>query len=391
LKTIYYLHQYFRQPEEGGPIRSYHLAKGLVKRGFAVKMITCWNNPYKATQWIDGIEVVYLPIPYDNSFSFYKRLKAFVYYIFAAYKEVDGTTKNNDMVYATSTPLTVGVLALWIKCFKGLPYVFEVRDLWPKAAIDLGFLKNPILKLLASFTEYLIYKYSTAVVALSSPMAEGVYAKLQSTKKVSIVPNFSDNSFFKPQYSWPEKCGFSNGKVIISYIGTISTSKDPNAIFNLIYAAANFPKIFFYIAGDGGEMQTLKHRLNSARLQNFEFLPYLNKSEVRELLAKSHFALTSFVSIEVIEGSSPNKLFDALAMGTPVIINFGGWIKALVDDYSLGISYTKGEETAALMALLDLAQKPEQYAALSANCRAIAESMFDKEAAIDSIVAILAK
>jgi glycosyltransferase involved in cell wall biosynthesis len=97
------------------------------------------------------------------------------------------------------------------------------------------------------------------------------------------------------------------------------------------------------------------------------------------------------VSIEVIEGSSPNKLFDALAMGTPVIINFGGWIKALVDDYSLGISYTKGEESAALMALLDIEQKPELYAALSANCRAIAESMFDKEAAIDAIVAILAK
>jgi len=124
---ILYIHQYFRTPDEGGPLRSYYLAKGLVEKGFEVEMITSYTGKKKLIKNIEGINVHYLPISYYNGMNFKRRVISFLKFMYLSVDEAS-TIKNVDLCYATSTPLTVGMAAIKIKERFDIPYIFEVRD-----------------------------------------------------------------------------------------------------------------------------------------------------------------------------------------------------------------------------------------------------------------------
>ncbi len=142
---VLYIHQYFKTPEEGGAIRSYYLARGLVEHGIEVELITAYNERKAITRNIDGINVHYLPVFYDNSQSFLQRIYAFFKFMHLARKKAR-EINDIDICYATSTPLTIGLSALKIKRDQDIPYLFEVRDLWPEAPFQMGIIKNKYLK-----------------------------------------------------------------------------------------------------------------------------------------------------------------------------------------------------------------------------------------------------
>jgi len=142
---VLYIHQYFRTPEEGGAIRSYYLAKGMVDNGIKVELITSHNKPFAEVKYIEGIKVHYLPVFYDNNLGFIKRIFSFYKFMRLVAKKAR-SIKNIDICYATSTPLTIGVSALKIKKELKIPYYFEVRDLWPEAPVQMGIIKNRFIK-----------------------------------------------------------------------------------------------------------------------------------------------------------------------------------------------------------------------------------------------------
>ena len=209
---LIYIHQYFRTPEQGGAVRSYHLAKGLVQAGIAVDMITAHNEPQYDQRWIDGIRVHYLPVAYDQSFGFLKRSKAFWNFVIEAKKLVKKLPRP-DLLYITSTPLTTGWIGLWAKKRQALPYIFEIRDIWPEAPIQVGAIKNPLLKKLLYSLEKKIYDQALSLVALSP----GIASHLRQTsprREVALIPNFSDlDSFFpiKSSQTVSEQIGLSEG------------------------------------------------------------------------------------------------------------------------------------------------------------------------------------
>jgi len=134
---LLYIHQYFKTPQEGGAIRSYYLAKGLAEKGFEVMMITSHNETYYSERLVDGITVHYLPVPYRNEMGVFKRIYSFLKFVRQA-KRLASRLEGIDKAYITSTPLTVGSIGLYLKKKKGIPFIFEVRDLWPKARIEMG-------------------------------------------------------------------------------------------------------------------------------------------------------------------------------------------------------------------------------------------------------------
>jgi len=113
---ILYIHQYFRTPDEGGAIRSYYLAKGLVEHGIEVELITSHNKPNSLITEIDGIKVHYLPVYYDNSQGFLQRTYAFFKFMRLARKKARQIS-DIDICYATSTPLTIGLSAIILALF----------------------------------------------------------------------------------------------------------------------------------------------------------------------------------------------------------------------------------------------------------------------------------
>jgi len=157
---IIYLHQYFNTPDMSGGTRSYEMARRMVAAGHEVQMVTSYREPgSNRSEWFKteeaGIQVHWYPVPYSNHMSFAQRIKAFFSFALAARKkavELDG-----DIIFATSTPLTIALPAVSASRKKKIPMVFEVRDLWPEMPIAVGALKNPLMRFAAHKLEHWAY------------------------------------------------------------------------------------------------------------------------------------------------------------------------------------------------------------------------------------------
>ncbi|MEN8249268.1 MAG: glycosyltransferase family 4 protein, partial [Bacteroidota bacterium] len=310
---ILYIHQYFRTPEEGGAIRSYYLAKGLVENGIEVELITAHNEPVEVTKDIEGIKVHYLPVYYSNEQKFYERIYAFFKFMRLARKKARKFS-DVDLVYATSTPLTIGISALKIKQDLNIPYYFEVRDLWPEAPVQMGVIKNKLLKNYLKKLEKQVYENASKIVALSPGIKDQI-AKQDPSKPISVIPNMSDVDFFVPEEkdSELEKTFDVKNKFVISYFGTIGLA---NHLEYLLAAANESLKagapVQFFIIGMGAQLSRLKYLAKHFGLTNVKFLPFQNKYNLKRILNITDAAYVSFARKPIMETNSPNKFFDAL-------------------------------------------------------------------------------
>ncbi len=181
------LHQHFNIPQKGGAIRSYYLAKALVDKGIETVVITAHNEKSYRKENVEGIEVHYLPVAYDNKFGFAARAISFLKFNWGVVKLVRKVDRV-DYCYALSVPLTIGLAAIWIKKFYKIPYIFEVGDLWPDAPIQLGFVQNYFFRQFLFSMEKQIYRSAKSIVALSPAIEEAV------KKKIAPRPFFSAES-----------------------------------------------------------------------------------------------------------------------------------------------------------------------------------------------------
>ncbi|WP_186757034.1 glycosyltransferase family 4 protein [Echinicola salinicaeni] len=386
---IVYIHQYFVTPQEGGAVRSYHLAKGLVDAGVEVEMITAHSAKEYDFKLVDGVRVHYLPVSYDNSFGFAKRSVAFFRFVRQA-KYLLKKLNRPDLLYITSTPLTTGLIGLWAKRKLAIPYIFEVRDLWPEAPVQVGAVKNPILKKALYNLEKRIYQHALKIVALS-PGIRKYIEDLVPDADVSLIPNFSDVDFFKPSYhkdeTYLQKLGWNKETLSIAYTGAIG---DVNAVGELLDLAEESQRRNknwqFAIMGKGKKLPELKASAKQKGLKNLRFLPFGDKSAVRSLLSITDIAFISFDHLPVLKTNSPNKFFDALAMGNAIMVNHHGWVHNLVKHNKLGILYdaNKMEQGIKQMDVLDADRRKLKEMKQRANNLAVLH--FSKEKALSRLL-----
>ena len=330
------LHQYFNTPATGGALRSYYLATALAQNGIETKVITTHNHPDRKTEFVDGVEIHYLPIPYDNRFGFFKRVSSFLKFVWSIVREA-GQFKDTDVCYAISTPLTIGLAAIWIKKRYKIPYFFEVGDLWPEAPIQLGIIKNPILKTILYKLEKTIYVGAREIVALSEAIKEDIQRKV-GAKQIHVIPNMADTEFYKPESKRPEleeKFGVHN-KFVISYIGTIGLANGLEFFLTCAEASRTLP-IQFLLCGEGAMLPNLKQAAADRKMGNVTFIAGQNREGVREVLNVTDAVFVSYQQLPVLETGSPNKYFDGLAAGKLMIVNAKGWMKEEVEKNICGI------------------------------------------------------
>jgi len=384
---IIYVHQYFRTPEEGGAIRSYHLAKGLVKAGHEVELITTADLKGYDQRWIDGIKVHYLPVNYEQKFGFLKRIWAFLDFVRKS-KSLLKKLQRPDLLYITSTPLTTGLIGLWAKKKLAIPYIFEVRDLWPKAPIEVGAIKNPFLINYLLRLEAEIYQHALSLVALSPGI--GNHLRLISPKsKIHLIPNFSDLAQFFPMPKSERmlKKYSLESKFTIAYTGALGQVNAVEELIDLAEKAKKKEKNWqFLIMGTGSHRQKLLKLARQKGLSSVHFLPFGNKTAVNEVLSLADFAWISFAHLPVLKTNSPNKFFDAIAAGKPILVNHKGWVYDLVKSHHLGISCLPTKTDKAFEQLEELEMRPEKLLEMGKNSRRLAESYFSKEQAISRLI-----
>lgn len=376
------VHQYFKHPREGGAIRSYYLAQGLLQSGAEVEVITAHNHTELQIKNIDGIKVFYLPIYYDNTLGKYQRVWAFVKFVLQSvgllYK-----LKKPKFLYVISTPLTVGLVALWMKLTRKIKYIFEIGDLWPEAPIQLGYIKNTLLKRLLFGFEKLIYRHAYKIVAMSPD----IQATIQRGDKVIMIPNMSDCYFFKFTLEKPKDILAKyelKDEFVIAYLGTAGRA---NHLDYLLEAARAFYgsglNVKVLVAAAGSELEHFRSQLLSSGIDNVIFQPYTNKEGVRELLSVADALYVSFANVPILASGSPNKFFDGLAAGKLIITNFGGWVKNEIVKANCGFSYNPNDPTELIEKLNPYINDTQKLLSAQRNSRLLAETVFSREKLIE--------
>jgi len=377
---ILILHQHFKTPQTGGAIRSWYLAKGLVDAGHKPIVITSHNDKRYLHTNIDGIEVHYLPIPYDNSFDYYRRSVSFLRFVFRSIRIAAGI-KDIDRIYAISVPLTIAFVARWTSFRKQIPYVFEVGDLWPDAPIEMGFIRNPLMKSTLYSVERTTYRRAEMVVALSPPIREAILKKAPGTRVITI-PNMADCDFYKPEEknaALAKQFGVE-GKFVVSYIGATGLANG----LDYLLECANLARkgqlpMHFIVCGTGALLERLKGDAKRLGLQNITFTGFVDRDGVRGIMNITDAVFVCYKDRPILETGSPNKLFDGLAAGKLIVINFGGWIRKEIEENKCGIAVSKSDPASFINKIRTFMTDPDLLSEYQMNARKLAEQKFDRK------------
>ena len=263
---IIYLHQYFNTNDMPGSTRSFELAKRLVESGHKVYMITSKRDIHQKerTGWTneDGISVYWTEVPYSNKMSFMRRIFSFISFTIKSLKVA--LSIDADIVYATSTPLTIAIPAIIFSKVKQKPMVFEVRDLWPELPIAVGALKSSLAKYLAFWLEKIAYKNSKRIIALSNGMRDGIINKGYPSNQINVITNLSNINAYEALDSAKNiDIQIKNyipdplDKLVI-YTGAFGHVNDLNYLINIAGELKDSNnKIKFIIAGEGVELKNM--------------------------------------------------------------------------------------------------------------------------------------
>lgn len=344
---IVYLHQYFNTPSMPGGTRSYEMARRLVSSGHEVHMVTSWRQGDKADDWFvtneAGIKVHWLPVTYSNHMSYRERISAFFRFAFRSLRKVNEL--DADVVFATSTPLTIAIPAVLAARNKKIPMVFEVRDLWPELPVALGALRNPIAVWLARRLERLAYFNSEAVIALSPGMKQGVVRTGYPSNKVAVIPNGSDNLEFKHDpvaaKLFRESRSWLNNRPLLVYGGTFGQVNGVGFMVDLAYELSLInPEACILLVGDGQEKEKVRDQAIKRGVLgvNLFIEDAFTKEQMPALLSAADMLSSVCIDLPELRANSANKFFDALASGTPILLNYGGWQHDLITVHECGLA-----------------------------------------------------
>ena len=379
--NILYIHQYFVTPSEAGGTRSYWVSQELKKKGHNVTMLTTNRASLnKKRETIDGINVIYLNIPYDNKMGVFKRIIAFLRFMLLSSWYVL-KSKGFDLVIATSTPLTVGFPALVAKKMRGIPYIFEVRDLWPEVPIQMGGIKNKFAIRLLRLFEKKIYHNAKHIVALSPGMFDGVIKTGIHKNKVSMIPNMSKIDKFWPREkneSVMEELGLRKDSFKVIYFGAMGLANGMDYILDGIKLLGSEHNVEFMFFGWGYMEPLLRKRCEEENIQNTKFYGKMPMDRLSEIVNISDVSLVTFANLPILTTNSPNKLFDSLSAGKPIIVNSPGWTKQMVEEHRCGIYVDPTKPLELAEGVLFFKENEKIRDEFGESSRKLAENTYDK-------------
>ena len=298
--------------------------------------------PRWSVQDLDGITVHWIPVKYETGMGFNRRMAAFL--AFAWLASWRSRRLKPDVVFATSTPLTIAIPGVFATVGRRTPMVFEVRDLWPEVPIAMGELSQPSLRWAAHKLEQFAYRNSAAVIALSPGMARGVERKGVPKDKISVVPNSCDNALFDvpPEVgqSFRDERPWLGDRQLVVYAGALGRANGVGYLATLAHQVCDLDgDVRFLIVGNGPERASIEQLAQQLGVLNKSFFveDEIPKSSIPALMNAATVSTSVFIPVKELEENSPNKFFDALAAGRPVAINHRGWQSDLIHDNELGI------------------------------------------------------
>ena len=388
---VLYFHQYFSTPSGSTGTRSYEMARCLISRGHQVIMV-CGSGKMSNTGlrgepvegmrrgMVEGIDVIELDLPYSNYDSFLKRTWLFILF---AWRSIGlALSLQYDLLFATSTPLTAGIPGIIASMFRRKPFVFEVRDLWPELPREMEVITNPIVLGAMSVLEWLSYHSSKGCIGLSPGIVKGILRRGISADQVEMVPNGCDLELFNPSVGEvlrPEGAG--EGEFVAVFTGAHGMANGLDAVLDAakVLNEKGRKDIRLVFIGDGKLKPELVARAAREGLVNCLFLDPVNKRKLTAYLRGADAGLMLLANVPAFYyGTSPNKFFDYIAIGLPVINNYPGWLAEMITLNNCGIAVAPDNPERFSEALEKMADNPTLIKEMGINARTLAVREFDR-------------
>jgi len=366
---ILLIHQAFTSLDEAGGTRHYEIASHLARKGHFITILTSpisyLTGQKKSSQEQRGAsEAENIRILHTYAYpalhkSFAARTINFITFMVSSFfKGIQ--VRKVDLVWGTSPPIFQAASAWLLARLKRVPYLLEVRDLWPAFAIEVGVLKNPLLISLSLWLEKFLYRHADLVVVNSPGYIDHVRNK--GAKKVKLIPNGSDIHLFRTLdkgKAFRKKYGIEE-KFIVTYAGAHGMSNDLGVVLDAAKILSGHTKIHFILVGDGKEKPGLIETAKKLRLTNLTFMDPVAKKQMAEVFSASDACLAILKPLELYKTTYPNKVFDYMAAGKPVLLAIDGVIRKVVEEAGCGIFIQPGDALDMSKKVLWLSHHPKE-------------------------------
>ncbi len=397
---ILLIHQAFAALNEAGGTRHYELARCLVERGHRVTIIASHisyltgKSRAQSLHWLEkqtpepGITLLRSYTYPAFHRSFVHRVLSFLSFMISSFITGLGV-KEVDLVWGTSPPIFQGVTAWLLARLKGVPFLFEIRDLWPAFAIAIGVLRNPLLIRMSLWLERFLYQHADRVIVNSPGFLQHVTER--GARRVELIPNGADPEMFHPT-SRGTDFRHENGledKFVILYAGAHGISNDLGLVLRAAYELRNDPNLMFVFVGDGKEKDRLEEDAFRMGLTNTLFCPPVAKENMAEVMAAADACIAILKPLELYKTTYPNKVFDYMAAGRAVLLVIDGVIRQVVEDAHAGIAIPPGDKQSLVQAVQQMAADPECTRAMGASGRAYIEMHFNRRTLAEKLAALI--
>ncbi|MET3376946.1 glycosyltransferase involved in cell wall biosynthesis [Variovorax boronicumulans] len=387
---VLYFHQHFSTPKGSAGIRSYEMARRLIARGHEVTMVcgsygggeTGLSMPFvKGCRrgLVAGMEVIEFDLAYSNTDGLAKRAGTFVK--FAVRSIGLAFTERYDVLFATTTPLTAGIPGIFARWLRRKPFVFEVRDLWPELPRAMGVIRNPMVLGAMSILEWASYRSAHRLIGLSPGIVEGIAHRGVPRHRVALVPNGCDLDIFAAEVTPWRPVQVQATDLMAVFAGTHGLANGLDAVLD---AAAELKRrersdIKLLLIGQGKLKPGLQARAERDGLTNVVFHDPVNKARLAGLMAATDLGLQILANVPAFYyGTSPNKFFDYIAAGLPVLNNYPGWLAEMIGEHRCGFAVPPDDPVAFADALEVAAGDRSALKAMGNHGRALAEKEFSR-------------
>jgi glycosyltransferase involved in cell wall biosynthesis len=341
-------------------------------------------EPSRGPAELDGITVHWIRVKYATRMGFLRRMWSFV--VFAVLAGWRARRLKADVVFATSTPLTIALPGVFAKRGRRAPMVFEVRDLWPEVPIAIGMLRSPLLRRAAFWLEHFAYRHAEAIIALSPGMAEGVIRAGVPADNVTIIPNACDRARFDvgPAVGlrFREERPWLGLRPLVVYVGTVGRIHGVGYLARLAHEVARLDgDVRFLVVGDGPERDSVSRLARELGVldRNFFMEGWIPKSSVPAVLSAATVSTSLVIPVKELEHNSANKFFDTLAAGRPVAINYAGWHADMIREHDLGVVMDPSDLAEAAKSLVDFVGDADRTERARRSASRLAGGQFDRD------------
>ena len=392
---VIYFHQHFSTPKGSAGIRSYEMARRLLARGHQVTMVcgsygggeTGLLQPFvegRRRGTVDGIDIIEFDLAYANTDGLVKRSMTFLKFAFRSIGLA--LTENYDVLFATTTPLTAGIPGIFARWLRGKPFVFEVRDLWPELPRAMGVIRNPMVLWAMGVLEWASYRSAHRLIGLSPGIVEGIAHREVPRNSIVLVPNGCDLGIFSEDVESWRPAQVKPTDLMAVFAGTHGMANGLDAVLDVASELKRRGRddIKLLLIGQGKLKSDLQARAERERLSNVVFHEPVNKMKLAGLMAVTDVGLQVLANVPAFyHGTSPNKFFDYIAAGLPVLNNYPGWLAEMIREYQCGFAVPPDNPIAFADALEQAATDRSALKTMGVRGHELAKKKFNREQLAD--------